>query len=493
MDGPLAVLGLHAAWYTAALALVEALMRIGIGLRVLMRRLPVGVTLSWLLVVLTFPIIGPLLYLLIGELRLGDRRARRAAIVHQPFLAWLRGLDRRHTVDWATEGLQGEPVSKLVERIVGLPALPGNALELIHDTDAILHRLIADIEAAQSTCHLAFYIWHPGGLADEVEAALIRAAERGVRCRVLLDAVGSHGFLASHHAARLRDAGVEVRPALDVGLVRMLFVRFDIRLHRKIVVIDGQVAYTGSLNLVDPRYFKQSSHVGEWVDAMVRLTGPAVEALAVTFLEDWALESSTSIEEIKATGDVHPIESTGSSIVQVFPSGPMHVATAIESVLMYAIYTAQNELVLTTPYFVPDDPMRTALIAAALRGVEVTLVLPARVDSRLVGLVSESDKGDLAAAGVRVMLFEGGLLHTKSVTVDRQFSLFGSLNLDPRSLHLNFEITLLSYDPTFTGRLRHLQQTYIEKSRPLDLEIWRRRPAGRRLIENVARILSPLL
>lgn len=480
-------------WVTVTLFALDALVRFGIALRVVMRRLPVGVTLAWLLVVLGFPIAGPIIYLLIGELRLGDRRARRALTIHGPFLDWLRDINQRHPMDWSDAGHAGEPVARLVERVVGLPPLPGNSMYLMQQSESILRRLIADINAARTSCHLEFYIWSNGGLADEVAEAMLRAARRGVTCRILVDAVGSQDFLRSETAHRLEAGSVQVRAALTVSLFRMLFVRFDLRLHRKIVVIDGRIAYTGSLNLVDPRYFKQDADVGEWVDAMVRIEGPAVEALAVTFLEDWALESGESTEEMQATGDVRPLAGRGGCAVQVFPSGPMHEVQAVEAVLLQAIYAAQRELVLTTPYFVPDERMVTALISAALRGVEVTLLLPERLDSNLVRLASQSYKGDLARAGVRVMLFEGGLLHTKSVTVDGQFCLFGSLNLDPRSFHLNFEITLMIYDADFTAELRRLQLAYVEKSRPLDLAEWTQRSGLERLTENVARLLSPLL
>src|SRR5690606_23026114 len=150
----------------------------------------------------------------------------------------------------------------------------------------------------------------------------IRAAKRGVVCRVLIDALGSRAFLRSDDAQRLRDAGVLLHAALPGGLLRAPFVRFDLRLHRKIVVIDGRVAYTGSLNLVDPRSFKRDAGVGEWVDAMVRSEGPAVEALGITFLPDWFVETDSDLAELQATGDAHPQPSRGDSTVQVMPSGP---------------------------------------------------------------------------------------------------------------------------------------------------------------------------
>jgi len=233
--------------------------------------------------------------------------------------------------------------------------------------------------------------------------------------------------------------------------------------------------------------------VGQWVDAMVRMRGPAVEGLAVTFVEDWELETAEGIEQVVATDDVRPIEPCGTSAVQVVPSGPLVRIEAIQQIILMAIYAARKELILTTPYFVPDETLVTALISAARRGVEVTVLIPARVDSVLVRLASQAHKGELISAGVRVALFRGGLLHTKSIMVDGEFSLFGSLNLDARSLHLNFEITLAVYDAGFTGELRELQQSYIAQSDLINFDQWQARSRVRRLVENTARLVSPLL
>jgi cardiolipin synthase len=480
-------------WMPYVLFAADMAIRVGLSIRVIMRRLPVGVSLAWLALVLSFPFVGAIAYLFFGELRLGSQRGRRAAALHGAYQAWLDGLKRRSRVDWSGLGDEAASLGSLAEEAIGIPALPGNALRLFGEANATFDALIADIDSARRTCHLEFYIWNGGGRADEVIEALLRASKRGVVCRVLVDAVGSKAFLRGEPVRRLRDGGVQVAEALRVSLLRMLFVRFDLRLHRKIVVIDGEIGYTGSMNLVDPRYFKQDAHVGEWIDAMARLTGPAVEALAITFLEDWELETGVGVERLRESSDVHPLKPAGPAAVQVLPSGPAVRQEAIRAVLLMAIYSARRELVLTSPYFVPDEAMLMALMSAALRGVAVTIVVPARVDSKLVALASAAFQGDLAETGVRVLLFEGGLLHTKSVTIDGRMSLFGSLNLDPRSLRLNFEITLAVYDAVFTSDLRRLQQSYIDRSKPLDLEAWRQRPGSTRLAQNAARLVGPLL
>lgn len=457
-----------------------------------MRRLPIGVSLAWLFIVLTFPFAGAVAYLFIGEMRLGQRRAARAAQLRTPFHRWLAEM-KTGQVDWSTRPPSSEALARMCQKMIGMPVTLGNRLDFLTSSESGLVRLIKDIDAAQQTCHLEFYIWGEGGLADEVAHAVLRAAARGVICRVLLDDVGSREFLRGDWGPRLREGGVLLQAALPAKIWRLPFVRFDLRLHRKIAVIDGRIAYTGSMNLVDSRFFKQTAGVGNWIDAAVRIEGPAVEPLGITFLGDWAQESQESIEHLRETGNVRSIPPEGTAPVQVIPSGPAHDGAAIERIVIATIYSAQRRLTLTTPYFVPDEAMMTALISAAQRGVEVTLILPAKVDSRLAWLASRANQGDLVANGVRVLLFQGGLLHTKSVAVDGEYSLFGSLNLDPRSLHLNFEITLAIYDAAFTAELEELQRQYAEQSCVVDLARWRARGRARAFVENVARLLGPLL
>ena len=480
-------------WLTISLFAVDWLIRLGLSIRIIMRGRPVGFTLAWLTVVLIFPLVGAGAYLLFGELRLGRRRAEWAARIHGPYREWLADLTNRSQVNWQLLGVEPRSLAQLCDSAVGIPALPANEMRLLNDAADTFRALVADINAAKGTVHLVFYIVTSGGLVDEILEALLRAASRGVTCRVLVDAVGGKEFLRGPMADRLLRGGVQLHAALPVGLFRMLFYRLDLRMHRKIAVIDGEIAYTGSMNLVDPRFFKQEAGVGQWVDAMVRMRGPAVEALAVTFLEDWELETGEGIEQLRDTADIHPVPDAGAGVVQVVPSGPMLTIEAIQAILLSAIYAAHEELILTTPYFVPDELLLTALMSAAGRGVRVTIVLPARVDSRLVRWASQAHKGDLLAAGVRIMLFDGGLLHTKSVTVDGRFSLFGSVNLDPRSLQLNFEITLAVYDEAFTRSLRELQNSYIAASTAMDLARWQQRSVLTRFADNAARLLSPLL
>jgi len=263
-----------------------------------------------------------------------------------------------------------------------------------------------------------------------------------------------------------------------------------LRNHRKIVVIDDDVAYTGSQNLVDPRFFKQEAGAGQWVDAMARITGPTVSSLDAVFELDWSVETRKPFEA-PAPAPTRPDQA--GPVVQVVPSGPDLQPEGIHQLLLTAIYNARSEIVMTTPYFVPDESMILALLAAARRGVRVTLIVPAHNDSLLVRHASVASFDALMTAGVVIALFKGGLLHTKSLAIDGEVSLFGSVNLDMRSLWLNFEISLFVYDAGFCTQLRQLQDSYLENSEMLRLEEWRRRPRWRKFVEDAFRLFGPVL
>ncbi len=485
-----AVMG-NISWLAIVLLVIDWLIRVGLSVRVIMRRRAVGTSLAWLSIVLLLPFLGGFLYILVGETHLGRIRADRARKFTGRFKVIQTLFPVPNDAILQSLGPGGASLARLAHNLVGLHAAPGNRWELLNSAPAFFARLIGDIDAAQHSVCLEFYIWHNGGVADDVAAAVERAARRGVKCWVQVDALGSAAFVESATFRRLAESGAQMRAVLPVNLFRMLFRRLDLRNHRKIVVIDERIGYTGSQNLVDPRYFKQNSHVGQWIDAMARVEGPIVDALWLTFASDWELDSG---EQVPRQLPVQQVDATsGGALIQAVPSGPQLEQEVINQILLTAVYSAQRELVITSPYFVPDENLTTALSSAARRGVTVTVVIPAKNDSRLVRLASEATAGDLLASGVRIMAFEGGLLHTKSITVDGETAMFGSLNLDPRSLWLNFEISLLIYDQAFTGAIRALQQEYILQSKQQRLEEWQQCTAARRLLRNTVRLLAPLL
>lgn len=478
--------------------------RIGFSVRVIMRKRTHGVSLAWLFVIQIFPIAGAVLYLLFGENRIPERRIVRAKLAHNHYENWLSTLDNRAPVNWNELGQELLPLHTLAQNLAGLPAMANNTLELIQSPARIIQSIINDIKSAQQFCYMQFYIWQQGGMVDSVVEALIAAAERGVRCRILLDDLGSREFLKSDSAQSLRDAGIQLQVSLPAGIINAFFARIDIRNHRKIIVIDGRIAYTGSQNMADPLFFKQNAGIGKWVDVMIRLQGPIVECLSGTFLNDWFLESD--IEQMNLTvlqaetEQIHAIadhwssqQSSGTVVVQLVPSGPGFTSKAITNLLITTIFTAREEIILTTPYFIPDEALLTALSSAALRGVAVSIILPKKSDSILVEYATRARFDDLFRDGVRVYLFTNGFLHSKTITVDGKFSLFGSVNLDMRSFWLNFETTLIIYDSEISRQLRDVQQGYILSSEPLNEFYLNSRSSLEKFKENTALLIGPLL
>ncbi len=459
--------------------------------RVVMTRRAIGVSLSWLILIFTIPFLGISLYLLFGEIRLGRKRVERARAMYEPYARWISQLVAQFAQQPIAPSDTSRPMAELVTARLGSPMLGGNQVELLTEPNAILFALAQDIREASVSCYLEFYIWQAGGWADEVSEALLEAAARGVDCRVLLDSVGSSRFFKSSWPERFKASGIKLVEVLPVGAWRILLQRQDLRMHRKLAVIDDRVAYTGSMNLVDPRFFKRKAGVGQWIDVMLRLQGPMVPLVWSLFVRDWEMETGERLLESQQ----HNPESYSESDqhLQLIPSGPFIGGDCIQQILLLAIYQARRQVVLTTPYFVPDDPLVAALQSAAGRGIKVRLILPARNDSFMVRHAGDAFLTELMEAGVEIYRFERGLLHTKSVLVDEQLALVGSVNLDRRSFWLNFETTLLVDDRAFALELLALQQHYMSQASRLYLCDWSRRPWRKRLLENLLYLLSPLL
>ncbi|MCB1494364.1 MAG: cardiolipin synthase [Bauldia sp.] len=474
---------------------IHWLMVIAIGIRVIMKRPEPGVALAWMMLVAVVPYGGALVYLLIGERRIDPRREREIkALQHDYRRLFDASRERGATdIDWSRHRPAARQLEALGGNLVGSHAVAGSAYRLFSDTAEMLATIARDVEAARTSVLMEFYIWGEGGAADTVVEALVAAAGRGVACRILVDAIGGRPWWKGKQPARLRAAGVEVQPALPVGLFRSFVGRTDLRLHRKIIVIDGEIAWTGSMNLVDPRFFKTDAGVGEWVDAMVRLEGPIVAPLAATAIGDWRLETNEEIADLVESAGLRLNPPCGSADIQVIPSGPGESVDGLLQMMIALISSAREELVLTTPYLVPDASLLRALRGAAGRGVAVSIIVPERVDSVLTRYASRSYYDDLLDVGVTIYLYRDGLLHTKSITVDGEIAMFGTANIDMRSIWLNYEDVLFVYDPGFTTELRSLQARYIEKSDRLRSSKWVERPTAERFTENAARLISPLL
>lgn len=471
--------------------------------RVLYQQRNTGSAFAWLVILFAFPLLGVFAYLLLGEPRLGSARAKRSDEMNR----FYSDFADQYLSDMGWDGTDKiSPhylgIAKVATDSVGLDVTKNNHMKLLSTTDDIVSAMLADIKAARKSCLLAFYIIDPQGRIKEVLNAVIDAAKRGVDCIILADDVGSHAFFKSEWIARLRAEGVEVHAALPVGPLRTLFTRSDLRNHRKLLIVDEKIGYTGSYNLVDPKFFKQSSGVGQWVDVMMRCTGPMVLEMAAVFYADVAVENDQNLTEvqhylkryIEDINEIIPDPPQAQDIVaQVIPSAPSQTERIIYETIISAIYAATEKLVITSPYFVPDEPLLMALTTAAKRGVDVTLIVPAKVDSLMVRYASQAYYPVLLRAGVKIALFEGGLLHAKTMTVDDGYTLFGTVNMDMRSFFLNLEISLAIYDQNMTAEVSTLQQQYLAQSRYISIKKWQKRAKWWGLVENTVRLMSPLL
>ncbi len=442
--------------------------------------------LAWLVAIFFVPWVGVLLYLLIGENRLPARRSQQRLVVEER----LRSLGERfqghpHVVHPELEGTAMTVVT-LAERLGSLPILGKNNAELISDTDRFVDALIDDIDAAQQNVHLLYYIFADDQTGQRVADALCRAAHRGVTCRLLVDAVGSRGML-KRLAPRLVEQGVEVKAALPVSLWRRRAARLDLRNHRKLAVIDGRIAYAGSQNIVNADYGHKDL---AWHDLSVRLTGPITLELQFVFVEDWFFETGVLPDDDSVFPDPEPC---GEVAAQTLPSGPIYTTENYQRLVVAAIHGAARRVVITTPYLVPDEPTLQAMQTAVLRGVRVQVIVPERSDQKLVGAASRGYYDLLLSAGVELYLYQTGLLHAKTILIDDSVCLIGSSNFDIRSFEINFELNMMFYGPQMVASLARLIDQWTAQSLHLTAEHWANRPAHQRIVQNVARLFSPLL
>ncbi len=443
------------------------------------------------------PIAGPVRYLLFGAHTLGERRlklGRRIRAFYQDAYA-VAGDDGADAKGIA------EPFAALagsITRESGFPVLARNRHEFLTDAGEVLKRIRQDIDAARDDCCLEFYIIDPKGRVEAVLNAVLDAAARGVACKILADDFGSKAFFRSPWPARLRAAGVSVVRSLPVSAIKSFSQRSDLRNHRKLLICDRSVVYMGSFNLVDPHLFKAGSHVGEWIDMAMRIEGQIVDALACVFNADYLLDEpgapvgDTALRAFPLKTPEAPAP-PGRVLMQLLPSGPEMANATIYEFIVSAIFNARRRVRVVTPYFIPDQAVLLALKSAARRGVDVQIIVPEKLDSRLGQFASQSSYDELLAAGVSILRFTDGLLHTKAVLIDDDVTVFGTVNMDLRSFYLNLELSLIIYEAGVTAELDAVIDTYAARSVALNRESWGARPSSQRFLENLLRLAGPLL
>ena len=435
---------------------------------------------SWLLLVGFVPLLGLPLYLLLGHPWLSRERIARQARASDVIREEQRPLS---ALRWTPHDGAAAEMAPLIERQGAFMPTHGNAVALLDDYDASLRALLDDIDGARQQVHLLYYLMFDDAVGDAVTAALCRAAARGVTCRVLLDAVGAKRGLRAY-APRLRAAGVQVHAMLPGGLQWRRSGRMDLRNHRKIAVIDNGIGYVGSQNLADAVFVP--GHPNR--ELVARVQGPVVSHLEGVFASDWYIETGERLA-VQPDLSVQPQDVSA----QLLPSGPAYPFENARDTVNALIHLASRKVVLTTPYFVPDDATLSALRIAALSGVDVQLVLSATNNQPLTAWAQQSYYEELLACGVKIALYRPHFLHAKHLTVDDDIALVGSINLDIRSFALNAEIGLVCYDADVVARIRAIEADYLAHADHVDREEWRRRPGWRRSREGVARLADSVM
>ncbi|MGB6118248.1 MAG: cardiolipin synthase [Mesorhizobium sp.] len=470
---------------TLALTILHLLIFAAVSLRVLSRpQLNTSTRVVWIFVLLVLPIGGLFLYLFVGEVHFGGpalvRLSKAKADTHELVKASGAAPDIRR---WGG-------ASAYATTINGFGVTQGNTGELLNSAEEARARLIADIDAARYSVDVLYYIWLDDNTGTAVAEALIRAAGRGVHCRAMIDAIGSRSMASSAHWKKLADAGVETAVALPLGniLLTVLTRRVDLRNHRKITVIDGNICHCGSQNCADPE-FRVKPKFAPWIDIMVRFEGPVARQMHLLFIQDWLTVKSAGLDDVAKP--VAPI--SGGFAAQVVGTGPTVSREITAQLFSRLIFEAEREIVISTPYFVPGEIVCLAIMGAARAGVKVTLILPHRNDSSFVARASRSYYPSLIEAGVNIVEFNGGLLHSKTLTIDGQLTFMGSSNLDIRSFDLNFENDVLFRDTRLTEDIRARQLEYVAASTPIDPDAVRRWPIYRRIWLNAFALLGPIL
>jgi cardiolipin synthase len=458
-----------------------------------------GAATAWLMLIVLLPYVGAILYLLIGSPKLSRRRRAQQRLADS-IIADRVARNRSdpalgHIFDPAISE-RHEPFVRLNKALGGLPACAANEVELIAAYDKSIDAMAAAVDEARSFVHLEFYILALDRATEPFIAALERAARRGVAVRLLVDHVASRGFPRRRELVRrLNAAGIDWRWSLPLRPFSNHWNRPDLRNHRKLLVVDGRVAFTGSLNMIDSSYSRRRNlrRGHGYVEVVTRLTGPIVTQVNAVFLTDWYSEGGTRIEAAMPTPRELLPGWSGSALCQILPSGPGYDTDNNLKLFTSLIHAARRRVFITTPYFVPDDSLLTAIVSTARRGVEVTLLSSQVSNQFVVYHAQRSYYEELLRAGVRIMLLqEPAILHAKHVTIDDDIAVIGSSNLDMRSFTLNLEITLVAYDEEVVDKLREVEQDFLARSVEVREGEWLERPLPGRLLDGLARLTAAL-
>jgi cardiolipin synthase A/B len=451
---------------------------------------------AWLLAIFLIPFVGVFLFLLLGSSNLPKQRREKQREIDQRITAKAKEVpapSRRDSwPDWFSSLVRQNQV------LGALPALDGNSAELIGGYQDSIDAMAHGIDSATRFVHVEFYIVSFDSTTAGFFAAMERAVQRGVPVRLLTDFVASRRTVGNDETlAELDRIGVRWSYMLPVRPFKGDYQRPDLRNHRKLVVVDGVVGFMGSQNLIDRSYRSEKNLKRglQWQELMTRVTGPVVAAINAVFISDWYLETDELLgedENVPATA-VPADRSPDALVCQVVPSGPAYDAENNLRLFLALVNSAQSKVIITSPYFVPDEAMMYAITSACFRGVDVHLFVSEIGDQGSVWHAQRSYYRDLLRAGVKIWLYPGPyILHSKHLSIDEDVAVIGSSNMDIRSFSLNAEVSLLVHGRSFVQQMRSVEQGYRDAGRPLTLEEWEREPASATFFDGIARLSSAL-
>lgn len=450
-------------------------------------------TLAYLLVCIFIPVFGMLFYLTVGINYWRTKFYAKKATLDNKLLDLLQKqvIHYSRVMVKSSDLVEGDhaELARMLIKDQQSPLTRKNSLKLLLNGEEKFPELLSALEAAQHHIHLEYYIYEQDEIGKAIIELLIRKAKSGVQVKMIYDDFGSPS-IKNKTEKRMQEAGVEIYPFHKIHFY-LLANRINYRNHRKIVVIDGQTGFVGGIN-VSEKYINKKKGKLFWRDTHLRIDGPGVYYLQYLFLSDW---------NFCCSGTVNPeniyfpekIKNKGDSLVQIVGSGPDSSQPLVLYSILQAIYLAKEEILITTPYFIPGDNIMDALRIAASSGLAVKLLVPDKSDSRFVNAASKANYYDLLQAGVEIYLYQKGFVHAKTLVIDGKMSMIGTANMDYRSFELNFEVNAIVYDKAFSANMRKVFLHDLQYSKKIKANDWYIRPYYFRLFEKIARLFSPSL
>jgi cardiolipin synthase A/B len=471
---------------------VYLLILLAVCLRIIYETRSATKTMAYLLLAVFLPVAGIVFYLLFGVNFWKTKAYSSKSKEDEKLLEHLKKemkIYDSETVLPAELPEESRELAMMLQKELRSPLTRRNKLKLLINGEEKFPEVLEAIRNAKHHIHIQYYIFAQDNIGEQIEELLIKKATEGVRVRFIYDDFGSPN-IKKRIEERMRKAGIEIYPFQKV-MFYLLANRLNYRNHRKTLIIDGQTAFTGGINVCD-KYINNGKQKLFWRDTHLRIDGPGVFYLQYLFLADWKFCSNKDVE-LDEFQFPAPATHKEDSFLQVAASGPESKQPSVLFSLLQAIFLAKKEILITTPYFIPGDSILEALKIAALSGLSVKLLVPGVCDSKLVNAASKSYYEDLLCAGVEVYVYQKGFVHAKTLVADGHLSIIGTANMDYRSFELNFEANVLIYDRPFAEELRSVFYKDLEEAEQIDKDEWCKRPAHVQLPERLARLFSHVL